>query len=66
MLRVQPTPDRYLFGADNCGGRADKCPNSVGNVKSGESAVISQIRRYEWFVVDVKTIEHGVRTGFVK
>lgn len=58
LLRVQPTPDRYLDG--------DKTKlNTVGNMKSGTIATIKDKRQYDWYVVEAGTIEHGVRVGFV-
>lgn len=56
MLRVQPTPAKTL---DNKG------PNTVGNIRSGSDAVIKEIRLYDWYVVEVATIEYGVRIGFI-
>lgn len=58
MLRVHPNAERYIGG--------DKTKlNTVGNIKSGTVATLKEEREYGWYVVEVETIEYGVRTGFV-
>ena len=58
MLRVQPTREKFL-GGDR------KNLNTVGNIKSGTTGILKEARLYDWYVIEIETIEHGVRTGFV-
>jgi hypothetical protein len=64
-LRVQPSHALDLKGRDTCGGQADTCPNSVGNVASGTKVVIKEVRLFDWYVVEAPMVEGGTRIGFV-
>ena len=57
-LRVQPNPEQNIDG--------DKAnPNTVGNIQFGTIVTIKEVRQYGWYVVEAKTIENGIRIGFV-
>lgn len=64
MLRHKPTHERDLYGRD-CGGKVDTCPNTRGNIESGSRAIIKEVLKYDWFFVEVDTVEDGRRGGYV-